>query len=174
MRRRPYSLREWVVILYGLAGLGLLPWALWLSESLKPHHRAAHWDLAWSGFDTGLALLFVATAFAAYRRSPWVAALAAATGTLLVTDAWFDILLESHADERRNAIVLAVLAELPTAAVCFWIAQRTERVLAQALHQALHLAPARESPPEGDLVGVLEIAPDREAAGETRDADASA
>src|SRR5579885_1922558 len=149
MLLRPSSLRDWVVVAYGVAGLGLLPWALWLSTTLKPHHRDAHWDLAWSGFDTGLALLFLATAYAAYRRSPWVAALAAATGTLLVTDAWFDILLESHSDERRNAVLLAVFAELPTAAVCFWIAQRTERFLAQALHHALHLAPARESAAEG-------------------------
>jgi hypothetical protein len=162
------------VILYGLAGLGLLPWALWLSESLKPHHRAAHWDLAWSGFDTGLAVLFLLTAFAAYHRSPWVPALAAATGTLLVTDAWFDVLLESHAAERRNAVLLAVFIELPTAVVCFWIAQRTERFLARALDQALHLAPARERAPESDLVGVLEVAPDGEAAREPRDADASA
>ncbi len=174
MPNRPSSLREWVVILYGLAGLGLLPWALWLSQSLKPHHRDAHWDLAWSGFDTGLAMLFVATAFAAYRRSPWVAALAAATGTLLVTDAWFDILLESHADERRNAILLAVFAELPAAAICFWIAQRTERFLATALGQALHLATAREGSTESDLVGVLEVTTDGEPAREARDADASA
>ena len=162
------------MILYGLAGLGLLPWALWLSESLKPRHRAEHWDLAWSGFDTGLAVLFLLTAVAAHRRSPWVPALAAATGTLLVTDAWFDVLLESHAGERRNAVLLAVFIELPTAAVCFWIAQRTERFLARALGQALHLAPARESAPESDLVGVLEVAPDGEAAREPRDADASA
>ena len=174
MPNRPSSLREWVVVLYGLVGLGLLPWALWLSQSLKPHHRDANWDLAWSGFATGLAVLFMLTAFAAYRRSPWVGALAAATGALLVTDAWFDILLESHADDRRNAIMLAVLAELPAAAICFWIAQRTERFLAKALGQALHLTAAGERAAERDLVGVLEVAPDGEAAGEPRDADAPA
>jgi hypothetical protein len=169
MRLRPSSLREWVVIVFGLIGLGLLPWTLWLSESLKPHHVTNSWDLAWSGFDTGLALLFIATAWAAHRRSPWVGALAAATGTLLVTDAWFDIVLESHADERRNAIMLAAFAELPTAAFCFWIAHRTERFLARALH----LATAGQSPAQSDFVGVLEVASDREPAGESRDADAS-
>ncbi|HZP73938.1 MAG TPA: hypothetical protein VFA97_11240 [Gaiellaceae bacterium] len=174
MPRRPSSLREWVVVAYALVGVGLLPWALWLSESLKPHHRSSHWDLAWSGFDTGLAVLFIATAVAAHRRSPWVGALAAATGTLLVTDAWFDILLESHADERRNAILLAIFAELPTAAVCFWIAQRTERFLARALGEALHLTPSGERTTEGDLIGVLEVAPHGEPAREPRDADASA
>ena len=101
-------------------------------------------------------------------------ALAGATGTLLVTDAWFDVVLESHADELRQSIALAVFAELPLAAVCFWIAQRTERFLANALERALHLAPARERTPEGDLVGVLEVPADGEPAREPGDADASA
>jgi len=158
------------MIVYALIGLGLLPWTLWLSESLKPHHTTNDWDLAWSGFDSGLAVLFLSTAVAAYFRSPWVGSLAAATGTLLVTDAWFDVVLESHADARRNAIVLAAVAELPTAAFCFWIAHRTERFLARALH----LAATGQRPAERDLVGVLEVTPDGETAGEPRDADASA
>jgi hypothetical protein len=169
-RIRSWTLRHWVVAGFGAAGLALLPWTVWLSASLSPHHVTERWDLAWSGFDTGLAILFVATAVAAHRRSAWVAALAAATGTLLITDAWFDVILESHADAMRNAVYLAVFAELPAAAVCFWIAYRAERVLARALH----LAPARERPAESDLVGVLEIPSDRQPARKTRDADASA
>ena len=173
MLLRPSSLREWVVVVFGAIGIALLPWALWLSESLKPEHTTDRWDIAWSGFDTGLAVLFLATAVAAYRRSAWVGALSAALGTLLVTDAWFDIVLESHEAELRKSIVLAVFAELPVAVFCFWIAHRTERVLAQAVEQ-LHLASAGERTSEGDLVGIFEVAPDREAAGEPRDADASA
>jgi len=173
MVRRSWSLREWVVVVFGVIGVLLLPWALWLSESLKPHHLTTQWDLAWSGFDTGLAVLFLATAVAAHRRSTWVGALSAALGTLLVTDAWFDIVLESHEDERRKALALALFVELPMAAACFWIAHRTERFLSRAVEQ-LHLAPAGEGAPEGDLVGIFEVAPDREAAGEPRDADASA
>ena len=53
---------------------------------------------------------------------------AAATGTLLVADAWFDVILESHSDELRISMLFAVCGELPLAAVCFWIAYRTERV----------------------------------------------
>lgn len=153
MARRPSSLRGWVVIVFAAIGIGLLPWALWLSESLEPHHASDNWDLAWSAFDSVLALLFLATALAAYRRSPWVGVLSASLGTLLVTDAWFDVILESHADERRNAIVLAVFAELPMAIFCFWIAYRAGRFLVQGLH----LAPAAERPAERDLVGVLEV-----------------
>ena len=175
MPRRPSSLREWVVIVFAAIGLGLLPWTIWLSASLKPHHVTERWDLAWSGFDTGLALLFLSTAVAAYRRSPWVGALAGATGTLLVTDAWFDCVLESHADELRQSLLLAVFAELPTAAFCFWIAHRTERFLALVVEEAAsHLAAAGEGASEGDLVGVLEVTADGKPAGEPGDANAPA
>src|SRR3954447_10658891 len=174
MRFRYWTLRDWIMVGFAAAGLVMLPWTIWLSASLSPHHETDRWDLAWSGFDTALAGLFLLTAFAAYRRSPWVGALAAATGTLLVTDAWFDVILESHADELRQSIALAIFVELPLAGLCFWIAQRTERFLAHALQDALHLASARESTPEGDLVGVFQVPADGEAARKTGHADPSA
>jgi hypothetical protein len=173
MKLRPTTLRHWVVGLFTLVGLAMLPWTIWLSTSLKPHHETEHWDLAWSGFDAGLAIAFLLTALAAWRKSPWVGACAAATATLLVTDAWFDIVLESHADEVRNALYLALFAELPIAALCFWIAYRTERFLALIVDQLLHLAPAAERSAQSDLVGVLEVTADGEPAREAGDPDTS-
>jgi hypothetical protein len=148
----------------------MLPWAFWLSSSQPATHHSAHWDVAWSGFDVGLAACFCGTAFAAHRRAiGWAGVFAAATGTLLLVDAWFDVVLESHGGERGTAVFLALVFELPAAAVCFWIAVRTERFVSRALH----LAPAGERPAEGDLVRVLEVPADGEAARETGDADAS-
>ena len=162
------ALREWVALGYGAVGIGLLPWAFWLSASLPATHHSAHWDLAWSGFDVGLATCFCGTAVAAYRHAPaWAGAFAAATGTMLVTDAWFDVVLESHGSERGTAIILAVVFELPVAALCFWIAFRTERFVSRALH----LATAGQGTAEGHLVGVLEVAADRQAARKPGDAD---
>ena len=73
-----------------------------------------------------------------------------------------------------TAILEAVLFEIPVAALCFSIAYRTERFLAMVMEQALHLAPAAERPTESDLVGVLEVSPDGEAAREPGDTDATA
>jgi hypothetical protein len=171
MKLRSWTLRHWVIVLFGMIGVGLLPWTIWLSASLKPDHETQHWNLAWSGFDIGLALAFLLTALAAWRRSPSVGAAAAATGTLLVTDAWFDVVLESQGDDVRRAVLLAVLAELPIAALCFWIAYRTERFLALLVQQGLHLASAAESPAKRDLVGVLEVTPHGQPAGEASDTD---
>jgi len=179
MRPGPWTLRQYVIVVFGAIGVGLLPWTLWLSASLKPHHATEHWDIAWAGFDTGLAAAFVLTAVAAWQRSPWVSAAAAATGTLLLADAWFDIVLESHS-ELRWAVLFAVFGELPLAAVCFWIAYRTERFLAQIVDAARsrddesHLAAPGEGAAEGDLVGVLEVTPHGQSAREPGDADAPA
>jgi hypothetical protein len=180
MSFRPTRLRHVLIVVFTAVGIGLLPWTIYLSLSLQSHHVTNRWDLAWTGFDIALSLLFLATAVAAYRRSAWVGALSASLGTMLVIDAWFDIVLESHADELRQSITLAVIAELPAAAFCFWIAVRTERFLSMilgAVEEAadeLHLPAAGEGPAEGDFVGVLEVAPDGEPAGEPGDADAAA
>jgi hypothetical protein len=169
--RRPFSLREWVALGYGVVGIGLLPWAFWLSASLPATHHSAHWDVAWSGFDVGLAACFCGTAIAAYRRAiAWAGAFAAATGTMLLVDAWFDVILESRGNELGTALVEALVFELPAAVVCFWIAFRTERFVSRALH----LTPAGERAAEGDLVRVLEVPADGEPAREASDADASA
>jgi hypothetical protein len=165
----PRTRRDWVAVLFGAAGIALLPWAVWLSASLHPHHLTNRWDLTWTGFDVALALCFLGTAVAAHRASPWVAVFAAATGTLLVADAWVDIVLESHGGEERVAIFEAVVFELPIAAICFWIAYRTERFLERVVR--LHLSASGEGPPEGDLIRVLEIPADGKPAGEPRHAD---
>ncbi len=168
VRFRSRSFGRLVTIGFATIGIGLLPWTIFLAVSLSPSHKTTHWDVAWSGFDTALAVMFVLTSLAAWRRSPWVGIAAGATGTLLVTDAWFDIILESHADELRIAILFAAFAELPVAALCFWIAYRTEHFIES------HLTTADQRAAKRDLVGVLQIAPDGEAAGETRHADSSA
>ncbi len=79
-------------------------------------------------------------------------------------------MLESHGNEKMTAVLEAVLFEQPTAAFCYWIAFRTERFIARALY----LTAARKRPAQGDLVGVFKVASHGEAAGESRDADASA
>jgi hypothetical protein len=176
MRFRLWTLRQYVMVVFGAIGIVLLPWGLWLAASLPGHHETDHWNVAWSGFDVGLAVAFLLTAVAAWRRSPWISAAAAATGTLLIVDAWFDVVLESHG-ELRLSVLTAVSAELPLAALCFWIAYRTERFLALivgAARGASHFPAAGEGAAEGDLIGVLEVAADGEPTREARDADPSA
>ena len=120
---------RWVVPLFGLAALLLVPWVILLVVALPSAHRAAHWDIAWAGFDVGLALLLLTVAVVAWRRSPWLEGAATATATLLVVDAWFDILTASTGTELVVAVTEAAFVELPLAVLCLRLARDTERRL---------------------------------------------
>ena len=90
---------RWIVAILALVSIALLPWVLWLTVTLPSRHVSEHWDAAWVGLDVAEIVAFALTAFATWRRKPWLQAAAAAAGTLLLTDAWFDVLL-STGDEK--------------------------------------------------------------------------
>ena len=93
-----------------------------LFVTLPRHYVANHWGVAWGGFDLGLGLALAGTAVMVARRSPFAEVMAAVTGTLLVCDAWFDVLTSRGASDIAQAAALALLVELPLAALCFWMA----------------------------------------------------
>jgi hypothetical protein len=128
-------LPRWVTLLFGLAAIGLIPWILYLTFTLPSRHLTSHYDLAWVGFDVGLAASFAATAWAAFRGSQWLAPLAAVTGTMLVCDAWFDIVTSQSGAEMWEAIAEAVFAELPLAALCGFIVYDVETFLAATVNR---------------------------------------
>jgi len=107
----------------------MVPWTAYLALSLPGSHQAAHYDLAWGGFDVGLLAVLAATAVAAVRRSRWLPVSAAALATMLLVDAWFDVVTASTRDELLAALAMAVLVELPLAAVCGWLAVRGQSLL---------------------------------------------
>jgi hypothetical protein len=120
-------LPAWVSILLGAVGVALVPWTLWLTFSLPSRHTTEHYDLAWVGFDVALAAAFVVSAVAVIRGSGWLEVSAAVTGTLLLCDAWFDVVTSTGGSEKIEAVLEACFAELPLAAVCAWIVWDAER-----------------------------------------------
>ena len=129
----------WVPPLFGAAALILVPWTLWLTLSLPARHVTYHYDLAWVVFDAALATAFAATAFAAVRRSQWLVPLAAATATMLVCDAWFDVSTSAGGDDLAEAILEAVFVELPLAAICGFIVYDAETFLQTTAHHYTEL-----------------------------------
>jgi hypothetical protein len=111
----------------GVIAVLLVPWTLWLTLTLPTRHVTHHYRGAWVGFDVFLALAFAATAFAALRASEWLQPLAALTGTMLLCDAWFDVVTSAGGDEVGRAVLEALFAELPLAALCGWIVVDTKR-----------------------------------------------
>jgi hypothetical protein len=140
----------WVVPLFTLAVVVLVPWIVFLVRSLPSTEAAPHWDIAWAGFDVGLALVLLAVAIAAWRRSPWLEGAATAAAALLAVDAWFDILTSSSRLELVVAIGEAVLVELPLAVLCLLLARDVERVLRGRAGSAGERVTGLEAPRERD------------------------
>jgi len=118
---------RWVVPLLALVALFLVPWTLWLTFSLPSRHVTDRYDLAWVGFDVALAASFAATAWSAIVRSRRLSVFAAVTGTMLVCDAWFDVVTSHSGGEMVQAVLEAVFGELPLAAICAYIVIDVER-----------------------------------------------
>ena len=142
---------RWIAVGFVVFTIGLIPWTIFLFVALPDDHLAQHWWLAWGGFDVGLGLSLGLTGVALLRRSAFAGVAAAASGTLLVCDAWFDCVTSRGTDELIQAVALALVVELPLAAVCFWIALNIERVLADARPHlerlGFHIANRRLQPP---------------------------
>ena len=121
-------LRLGLVVLVAMA-LFLPGWAVYLSVIL-PHKRVAeNWDVAWVGFDLGLALLAALAVVALLRRSDRTPVLAGALAAAHACDAWFDVM--TSGDDRVFAVMLALAAELPIAAIAVVVGLRSVRALRQ-------------------------------------------
>ena len=107
-----------------VVALLLVPWAVALGVFLPAEHVARNWDLAWAGFDVTLSVSLLLTAFGALRARSWLPIAATASGTLLLCDAWFDVLTSSPGTDLALALALATLVEIPLAALCFLLATR--------------------------------------------------
>ncbi len=118
-----------IVRLFAGAALLLVPWTIWLFYSLPVSHLDSDWNLAWTGFDCALICSLALTAYLAWRKSGWVILAATATATLLLTDAWFDILTARTGPEYTASLVSAVGAEVPLACMSLWVAYRAGKRL---------------------------------------------
>jgi hypothetical protein len=115
----------WIAPAFLVCAVVLIPWTALLFLTLPPHYAANHWWLAWGGFDLALGVSLAAT----LRRSPFGEIAAAITGTLLVCDAWFDVMTSRGTTDVVQALVGAFVIELPLAFLCFWIARNIARAM---------------------------------------------
>ncbi len=105
----------------------LVPWCVVLSLTLPRTAQAENWSLAWTGLDAAEAVAALATAVLLARDDSRACMTAAAGGSLLMVDAWFDVCTSAPGLERTLAISEAVLVEVPLACAAGWLAVRIFR-----------------------------------------------
>jgi len=124
---------RWAAPLFlGCAAI-LLPWIVIAAVTLPSHQLSQNYDVAWAGYDVGLLVGLVWTALSALRRSARLTIAAAATGALLVADAWFDVLTSPGGWDLAEAVAMSAVAELPLATLCFWLAFHSQEVAERRL-----------------------------------------
>jgi hypothetical protein len=126
--RESLPLPRWLGPLAIVCVLGLIPWIVYLAFNLPRHSRATHYNLAWVGFDIGMGLVLLALGYSALRRRPTTELFAGVAATMLVVDAWFDVVTAPNREQLGFSIASAAFVELPLAALCTWVAVNAERV----------------------------------------------
>jgi hypothetical protein len=121
----------------------LVPWTIFLSLTLPPKYNAGHWNLLWTGFDIGLLCVLGYAAWAAWFRRQILAATAIVAGTLLLCDAWFDVITSIGHRDQWLTLLTGFGGELPLAVFFFWLYRRIVLNTLATFHQLL----GNEPPP---------------------------
>ena len=108
-------------------GLAMIPWLAALDWFLPRTATVPHWNVAWVGLDGLEAIGLLTTGRLIRRGDRRYTVTATLTGTALLIDAWFDVLTAASRHDLLVAAVLACVAELPVAGLCFFLALRGSR-----------------------------------------------
>jgi hypothetical protein len=98
-----------------VCAVGLIPWTVFLGFSLPGKYDARHWKLLWAGFDVVLLCVLGYAGWAAWFRRQILATTAIVAGTLLLCDAWFDIITSIGNSDEWVSLLTGFGAEIPLA-----------------------------------------------------------
>ena len=118
---QPVLLRRARLIALGVGGF-LLPWCVVLTAVLPATAQAEHWAVAWTGLDGAEAAAALMTAALLSRGDRRASLSAAAGGTLLLIDAWFDVCTSAPGTDHALALSEAACVEIPLAIAAWWLA----------------------------------------------------
>lgn len=107
---------------------GLGAWIVYLAVSMPTGYQSKAWSAAWVGFDILLLLALTGTVVAAMLGRQIVILLAVFTGTLLLCDAWFDIVLDWGTSDVWGSLASAAFVEVPLAGFLLFRARNLVRV----------------------------------------------
>ena len=153
------SSRKWDVVLIVTIGacIVLAVWIGVLAVTLPKFYRTGTWRGAWVGFDVALLATFAATAWAAWRRRQLLVICLIVLATLLLCDAWFDVVLDVDTPGFLASLLSALLVEMPLAVLAIAMARRLLRLTIGQMMRYEGLTgpvpPLRQIPLLGPTVG---------------------
>jgi hypothetical protein len=117
---------KWDALLVAVAAgcVVLAAWIGYLAVALPPFYRTGSWRGAWVGFDVGELAAFAAVGWAAWRRRQLLILALVVLATLLICDAWFDVVLDLHTSGFWASLASALVVELPLALIALVMARR--------------------------------------------------
>jgi len=116
---------RWLPIALTIAALALIPSLVVVLTVVPKVQTAHHLRIAWTGLDVFEVLALASTGVALHRRPAIAVIPATITGTLLLCDAWLNI-IPSTGVAQYEGIMMAFI-ELPLAALSFWTAAHMSR-----------------------------------------------
>lgn len=111
-----------VVIAIGV--VALMCWTAYLALSLPARYDTRNWNAAWVGFDVILCVVLAYAAWAAWFRREIMVVTAIMLGTLLMCDAWFDVVTSFGSKGGWFPLLTAIVFEIPLSIFFFWVAYR--------------------------------------------------
>ena len=126
----PGSSWKWdAVLVFIVAGcIVLAAWIGVLAVTLPRFYHTGTWRGAWVGFDVALLAAFAATGWTAWRRRQLLIISLVVLATLLLCDAWFDVVLDVRTPGFVASLLSALLVELPLAMLAISMARRLLRL----------------------------------------------
>jgi hypothetical protein len=127
---RPGSSWKWdaILVFIVVSCLLLAAWIGVIAVTLPRFYHTGSWRGAWVGFDIGLLAAFAATGWTAWRRRQLLIICLVVLATLLLCDAWFDVVLDVRTSGFLASLLSALLIELPLAMLAIFMARRLLRL----------------------------------------------
>ncbi len=117
-----------LLVVIAVSCLVLAAWIGYLAVVLPQFYRTGSWRGAWVGFDVGELAAFAAVGWAAWRRRQLLIIALVVLATLLICDAWFDVVLDLDKPGFWESLASALAVELPLALLAILMARRLLRI----------------------------------------------